>query len=311
MAAPTGIAAQLGVAAETTVGTRVTVSTFLPLISESIKRTETFTESAAIRANRLVMTSDEWNSGNVAITGDLSLELYTQSIRPLFKAMFGSESGTGPYTYRPTDLAGNSLTVQVGRPDTSGTVQPFTYGGMKVMSWEIACAAGEIATHAVTLHNCLVDETTGVGLAAASYATGLKSFKFSGASVLIAGTTVGSVSQMTINGDNMLEPKWFIASTQFSLEPRQVGLRKYGGAIQAEFESLTAYNRFINHTEAAIVANFTVPGASTSLQFTMNARFDGETPNVGGRGIVEQSLPFTCIASTSNDYSAIAVVYTT
>lgn len=310
MTVRSGVAAQFGCAIETTVGTRVTVTSFYPLVSESIKRTEAFTESDAIRAGRLVMTSDEWNSGNVTIAGDVGLELNTKTLRPILTAALGQETITstsgGIYTYTPADLFGTALTVQIGRPDVGGTVRPFTYGGCKVMSWEIGCAAGEIATLGLTLQSCLVDETTGVSLETASYTSGQKAFKFSGATLTIAGSTV-DVKQLTLSGDNALEARFFNGS-QYSKEPIQTGRRVYSGSVQAEFESLTAYNRFVNHTEAALVATFT--SGTDSLVITENVRFDGETPNVGGRGIVEQPLPFTAVASTSNDASAITVVYT-
>jgi hypothetical protein len=310
MSARSGIAAQFGCAIETTVGTRVTVTSFYPLVSESIKRSEAFTESEGIRAGRLVMTSDMWNSGNVTIAGDIALELNTKSIRPLLQAAFGTETATstggGIYTYTPGDLFGTALTVQIGRPGVDGTVRPFTYGGTKIMSWEIACAAGEIATLGLTVQNCLVDETTGVTLATASYTTSQKAFKFSGATLTIAGSTV-DVKQLTLSGDNALEGRLFNGS-QYSKEPIQTGLRVYGGSVQPEFTDLTLYNRFVNHTEAALVTTFT--SGTDTLVVTENVRFDGETPNVGGRGIVDQPLPFTAVASTSSDASAITAVYT-
>lgn len=307
MAARSGIASQFGVAAETTVGTAVTVSTFYPLVSESIKRDEAFTESDAIYAGKTVMTVDQQNSGNVTVSGDVGLELNTLSLRPLLKAMFGTEAGSGPYTYTPGDLYGNSLTIQIGRPGVDGTVRPFTYAGCKVASWEIACAAGEIATLGLTVMGTVVDETTGVALASASYTASQKAFKFSGATVTVAGSSV-PVKQLTISGDNSLEERRFLGS-QYTAEPIATGLRSYTGALQAEFTDLTLYNLYRNHTTAAIVASFV--NGSSSLVITMNARIDGETPNVGGRGILEQSLPFTCLATSGGaDSTAITAVFT-
>lgn len=308
MAARSGIAAQFGCAAETTVGTAVVVTSFYPLVSESIKRTEDFTESEAIYAGRNVLTFNQQNSGNVAVAGDIGLELNTLSLRPLLKAMFGTESGSGPYTYTPGDLHGNSLTIQIGRPGVDGTVRPFTYPGCKVASWEIACAAGEIATLGLTIMGSVVDGTTGVALATASYTSSQKAFKFSGATVTVAGTTV-PVKQLTISGDNALEERRFLGS-QFTAEPIQTGLRSYTGSLQAEFTDLTLYNLYKNNTETAIVATF-VKGAS-QLVITMNVRIDGETPNVGGKGIVEQPIPFTCLATAAGgaDSTAITAVFT-
>ena len=310
MAARSGISAQWGMAAEVTVGSRVTVTNFVPLVSESVKREETFTESEGIRAGRLVRTSDQWNSGLVTISGDVGLELNTKNLAPLLRQMFGQQDGTsGTFTFYPGDLHGDSFTMQFGKPDVGGTVRPFTYGGTKVLSWEIACAPGEIATLGLTVQTCLVDETTGVALATASYTTGQKAFKFSGATVTVAGSTM-DVKQMTISGDNALSVERNFLGSQYIKEPIQTGLRVYGGALQPEFESLTAYQRFIDHTEAAIVASF-VNGTDT-LTITMNARFDGETPSIGGRDVLEQPLPFTCVATAAGaDSTAIQAVYVT
>jgi hypothetical protein len=303
-----GLAAQLGFALESTVGTPVTVTSFLPLISESIQRNEAFTESQAIRANRRLLQSSDWNSGNVTVEGDIQLELYTTSIRPLLTAMMGTETGgTVTYSYSPADLFGDALTVQIGRPSTGGTVHPFTYAGMKVASWEIACAAGEIATMGLSFMGCLADEGTATTLATASYAAGLRPIKFSGANIVVAGGTIASVRNFTIAGDNALTDRRRLGS-QFSLEPIETGLRSYTGAINAEFESLTAYQRYLNKTEATLVASMAY--GTSVVNITANVRFDGQTPNVSGRDIVEQSLPFTVIAPGTLDSQGITIAYT-
>jgi hypothetical protein len=306
MSIRSGLAAQFGFAAETTVGTRVTVTSFLPIISESYKRNDPRLESDAIRVGRLVETSNEWAAGQISIGGDIALELNVKDMRPILTAMFGSETGASPYTYTPGDLYGQALTFQFGRPDVSGTVQPFTYAGNKIESWEIACAAGKIATLGLTGVSCLVDETTGVGLASASYTSGQKPFNFAGATLSIGGTTT-NVNQLTIGGNNGLETRFFNGSA-YTKEPIATKLREYKGALVAEFESLTNYNLFVNGTEGALVASFV--NGSSSLIITQNVRFDGETPNIGGRGITKLNLPYKAIASSAADSSAITAVYT-
>lgn len=304
----TGIATQFGLKLESAVGTVVTPDTFLPIISEDVKRAEAFTEQKAIRANRRVLTSNEWNSGNVTVAGPIQLELVTASLRPLLTLMFGAETGSGPYTYRPGDLFGKAATMQVGRPDVGGTVRPFTWGGVKINSWEIGCAAGEIATLGLDVQSCLVDEDTSVtALAATSYDSLLKPLKFSGASVTVASSAV-SVTDMKIKGDLKLGYKWFVGS-QFPKEPRQTDRALFTGELKAEFESLTAYNRYIAHTESALVMTFS--GAnSASLVITCRVRWDPMTPGVKGRDVVELAMPFTCVSNDANDYTAIQAVYT-
>lgn len=146
----TGMDAQIGYALEGTVGTPVTVTAFLPLVSESLMQERARLESAGIIAGRRVLASQQSNGGDITVTGSIEHELYNRGLGKLFTAMFGAvaTTGAGPFThtFTPGDLTGDALTIQVGRPAINGTTFPFTYTGMKVTTFEIACSAGEIAT---------------------------------------------------------------------------------------------------------------------------------------------------------------------
>jgi len=306
MATKTGIGAQWGFKAETTWGTAVVVDTFLPLISESIQRTEEFTESEAIIAGRRVLQSDYWNGGNITVEGNISTQLWDTDTRTLLTHMFGTESGAGtagnPYLYVPEDMDGLGMTIQIGRPGVGGTVHPFTYEGCKFSGWEIACSAGEMAT--LSLDVVGEAEATGTALASASYTASILPFKFSGTTVTVAGTDVGiNCTGITIACDNMLSTDRRFLGTQSIAQPLEMGLREYTGTIDLEFYDLTVYNNFVNRTEVAVVTTFT--RGSKTLTLTKNVRLDGVTPNVDGRGILTQSVPYKCIASGTADSSAI------
>jgi len=372
--ARTGMDAQIGYALESTVGTPVTVTAFLPLISETLMQDKTRLESAGIIAGRRVLTSDQWNGGNVTVSGSVQHELYNRGLGKLFTAMFGavSTTGSGPYThtFTPGDLTGDALTVQVGRPATNGTTYPFTYAGMKVSSWEIACSAGEIATLGLDLigqrefaYRTVTDGVTtsgstaissataafstddvgkpisgtgipsgatiasvtsataavlsanatasgtgvtftlGIALASASYPANIKPLKFNHAAVTIGGSSV-NVKSLSISGNNTLNSDRRFLGSQFISEPLEAGLREYSGTLDIEFTDLTQYTRFVAGTEAAMVASFT--SGTDSVTITTNVRIDGSTPQVGGAEILSQSLPFKCVAS-STDASAITV----
>jgi hypothetical protein len=149
--------------------------------------------------------------------------------------------------------------------------------------------------------------TFGAALASASYASGAAiPFHAAGATATIAGTAV-CVRQGTLAGDNMLD-RQYCSGTRLTDEPQQIDLRSYTGSLDLEFEDRTQYDRFLNGTEAAVVLTFAGPG-TTRLVLTYNARFDGETPKVGGRGRVAQPLGIKAIASTT-DASAITAVFT-
>ena len=372
----TGNDAQIGYALESTVGTPVTTTAFLPLISESLMQESGRLESAGIISGRRVLASQQWNGGDITVSGSVQHELYNRGLGKLFTAMFGdvTTTGAGPYThtFTPGDLTGDALTVQVGRPATNGTTYPFTYAGCKVQSWEIACAAGEIATLGLDLvgireidYRTVTDGVTtsgsasitsatasfnasdignpisgtgipsgttisavasataatlsanasatgtgvtftlGLALASASYPTGIKPLKFNHAAITIGGSSV-NVKSLTISGNNGLDDARRFLGNQRISEPLEAGLREYSGTVELEFTDLTQYRRYITGTEAALVAGFT--SGSDSVTITTNIRMDGSTPQVAGREILTQSLPFKCVASGADSTAITAVL---
>lgn len=308
MALKSGMAAQLGVKAETTWGTFVAPTRFYPLISESLTEEIDRLESEGIIAGQRVLRSEQWAAGNVDVGGDIQTELYQQGMGALLKACFGAvaTTGAGPYThtFTPGDLTDDHLSVQVGKPDVAGTVQPFSYYGMKVTDWELSIEAGGL----VMLTTSLVGKqlATSDSLATASYGTGAATpFTFKHATASVAGGAA-NVKKLTIKGSNGLDTDRRFIGSEYRVEPLEADLREYGGTVDLEFESLTQYNRFRNANEVALVSTISA-GASASLTTTMNVRFDGSTPEVDGRGIVQLSAPYKCIGTTT-DASAITAV---
>lgn len=303
MATPAGIGGQFGYATETTPGTGVTVTSFLPIRTAQIKQEIERLDSEGIRAGRLVTAA--WKAGSRTISGSIETDLWNVDVAPLFRHMFGASSttGTDPYfhTFTPSDLNGKSFTAQVGTPDIGGTVRAFTYAGCKINQWTLNAEVGSICTMSLDIVG--MTETTGVGLAAASYDSGLVPFCFTTASLTIAGTPVATVKSVELQGDNALTDRFRLGSAT-SKEYKENGFREYTGTVVTDFEDLTAYNRFVDGDEAALVLDF--DNGTDSLTITCNARFDGETPELSTE-LVELSLPFKCVSAT-NDQSAITAV---
>lgn len=304
MAPRTGLGGSFGIKSETTWGTAVTVDEWLPFVSENVQRDENHTISKAIRVSRFVMTSDQWNGGVIQVGGPIHLELHNKNIRTLLKAMFGTETGASPYTYSPADNANVGFTMQIGKPDASGTTNAFTYPGTKISSWELSVKVGEIV--GLTINVIAKSETTNTALASPSYPATMIPFKFTGATLSIAGSAVNTVREMSLSGDNKLSRRNFLG-TQTTAEPYSTDIYDYTGTVTTDFESMTAYNRFVTGTEAAMVMTFA--RGTSSVVITMNVKFNGRTPNVSDRGVLQQDLPYMCVAS-STDASAITVVYT-
>lgn len=308
MALKTGLNSQFGIGEEVTYGTGVTPTLFCPLVNEKVTQSIDRLESAGIIAGARVLRSQQWSAGNKMIAGSVGLELYDRTTAKLFKHMFGSvaTSGTGPYTHNvtPGDLTGKSLTMQLGKPNTTdGTVHPFTYAGVKIAKWQLACKAGEIAT--LGLDIIAQSETTATALASASYAASIAPLTFVGATFTIAGSAY-KVNNVILNGDNKLDDKRNFVGQQTIDEPLEAGLREYTFTLDSELVDLTAYTRFTAGTEAALQLVL-AKGAST-VTINCNIRTDGATPNIDGPGIIRQPLSGKCVASLSTDSSAINAV---
>ena len=300
-----GADAQIGWKSESTPGTAVVVDTFQPFVSENIKQNIEYLDTATISARKVLRLTKQ---GSKMVEGGFSMELPNQDVAVLMKHMFGgvSTTGAGPYvhTYTPDALEGDALTVQVGRPASTGTVHPFTYAGCKISEWTIAASVGQIATLDCSVVG--MTETTGTALASASYASDWEPFVFTEASLSITGSSVATVRDVTLSGNNAIERRVRLGSAT-SVQPLEIGLRSYTGTITTDFDDLTHYGLFTAGTETALVLTF--DNGTDDLEITCNIQFTGETPEVGGFDLLGQSLPFRCISSTS-DAAAITAVLT-
>lgn len=308
MALASGLAGQFGFVAETTWGTAVTVTRFVPLVDESVQTEIDRLESAGTISGQRIIRSQQWSAGLRRSEGDIGMEVYDRSIGLLLNHSLGSAttSGSNPFThtYTPGDLTGKGLTIQFGRPNRNGTVVPFTYAGCKVQSWEIAVAAGEIATYGVTV--VAKSESTAITLASASYATSITPMTFVNGSFTLGGSSL-CVRSASIAGENNLSTDRICVGQNTIDEPLEMDLREYTGEAEVEFYDLSLYNRFLLGTEAALQLVLNAPGSAT-LTINANVRTDGETPNLEGRDILTHTLSFKCIA-TNSDASALTMVY--
>ena len=307
MGIASGLESQWGFSAETTAGTRVTPATFLPYLSEGVKHTIDRNVSQGLRAGR--RTQSVWRAGRQMAKGPVNFELAPQGFTKLGKWMMGgiSTTGSGPYTHviTPLTLDDEYMSMQFNMPDESGTNRLKDIYGAQCVDWSIGLTVGELATCAVNL--TAMEVSYSQSLASASYPSGWNPFSYISGSLTIAGSAY-EPEEITITGNNGLAvDRHRIRSTngQWPVQAREAAFRQYGGTLNGDFFSLTAYNRFVSGTEAALVLTLS-DGASASLTITGNVRFDGDTPVVSGDAMLKQALPFV-FTSTTNDASAITL----
>lgn len=309
MAIRSGLNLQVGTAEESTYGTPVTVDRFFPVTGESLTNDVARDESEGIIPGQRVIKSEQWYAGKKAVSGDIPMEIETKGFGRWFKHMLGGVATSQPdaansptvykHTFTPGDLP-TSLTVQVGVPDTgTGTVRPFTYHGCVIGSWKIE-QTDKFAVLTVSLVG--EEEENSTALATASYAAGRRQFSWTSTTHTIDGSPV-SVSSWSCEGTNSLAEDRYFQGSQLRKRPEEQGLRAYTGSVDGEFESLTAYTRFVNGVEVPMVTTFTGPiiedAFAFELKVTANIRFDGKRPETNGREIVKQKLPYKVIDNST------------
>jgi hypothetical protein len=150
-----------------------------------------------------------------------------------------------------------------------------------------------------------VSITIGLALATATLPADIKPLKFNHGAITIGGSAV-NVKAATVSGDNGLaDDRRFLGDQNIS-EPLEADLRTYKGNLDVEWTDLTQWNRYIAGDEFDIDLAFT--SGADSVTITAHSRYDGGTPNIGGRGIVEQGLPYKVIGDGSDSDAITAVL---
>jgi hypothetical protein len=318
MAIRSGLAAQLGLSESSTFGVFQTPTRFLEFNEESLEYQIERVESPGLRAGNRVLRTDRYAPGQKRVEGSLTLEPATKGFGLVLKHALGATSITTPsgatnarlHSHTLGDIFGTSLTVQVGRPDVSGTVQPFTYLGCRVDTLSLSSSVDELLVAEVGLVG--QDETRSESLATATYPTtgsaaAYEQFYWTQGVISIAGSAVGVVTDFEIElNNNLKSDRYFLGGATMS-EPILAGMTEITGTVTVEFLNLTAYERFVNNTQVALTAKWTAATAIESSTFPYievnipKVRFDGPAnPQVGGPDVITHELPFKALFDGTN-----------
>ena len=306
MAIRSGLAAQIGIGVETTVGSAATPTRFYEFNDESIAQTIERIESEGLRTGNRVLRSDRYASGQIAIEGSFSMEMTAGNTAILFKHALGAVATAGSYVHTCTmsDPYGLGLTLEVGRPGNDGTVRAFTYAGCKINSLDLSVSVGELLSADFGVIGTTAEAIGSV--TAASYGSSLELLHFAGAAITVAGDAY-PCKDFSLSVNNGLTGDRFVLGSQVAQQPIASSLAEVTGSLTAEFVDATAYNRVVNATHAAIVATFTDSTANSITVTVPVARFDGDTPSVGGPDILDQSLTFKGLYNGTDSPVTIAV----
>jgi hypothetical protein len=318
MTLKTGLAAQFGIKAQADYDTPATVDRFYEFESESID-----TDVGIIRVPQLgggrFLRSDRRKAYIRGAKGSVSMVVMNKGFGLLLEHCIGQNTITGgsankTHTIIPeaNGLQGKALTVQVGRPDSAGTVQPFTFQGCKVTDWELKCAVDDALRLSATFDAKTV--VTGTALATLSLPATIEPFIFTEGALTINGSTT-FVKGASIKGSNgLFTDRRGLTNTK--KEPLAVGSAGITGSLECEFESLTNYAAWVAGTVVAnLVLTFTsatiIPttAAPYSLTITIPAiAYNGKNPAVGGPDVVMQPLEFEALNNGTDPVITVAIV---
>jgi len=300
---------QFATAVETVYGTPVTPNRFHEFLAgESLGRANTILNSSGLRpglnarlGSRRVLTA---RSGS----GSVSFEVPATTFGRFFEHMLGGtgdvdqQESTAAYlhTYTPGELVGKSLTVQKGVEKIDGTVQPFTFHGVKILKWGFTISKNGLCILTLDLDSEDVDDSTSI--ASASYPT-LSLFHFAQATLSKGGVAVANVTDFTIEGTNPMDTeRFYLGSAGLKAEPLPNDYRTVSGSIAADFADLTTfYDAFEADTslelelqfQGALIASGTSEDYYQQLTITAHdIRLTGETPKVSGPAAAVQNVPF-------------------
>lgn len=314
---------QAGAKNETTYGTGVVVDHFYEFNSESVKLDMARVQSTGLRSGTRVARSDRFVPSRKGAAGAFTFDVPTKGFGFWLVHMLGTVATTGPtdsnYTHTGTvgSLLGDSFTFQLNRPfSPAGTNQAFTYVGGKLASWDLSCDVD--GTLMATLNMDFTDESTATALATAVYPTSASIFSWVGGAITLGGAAA-EIRNFKLSGNNGLNTdRRYLRNSTLKKEPLETQMREYAWSATMDFVDLVQYNRFrdalASNTLAQIVATFNGPffHAGTTLPSVVitipAARFDGETPTIGGPN--ELSINISGVALDNGTNSPVTIAFT-
>ena len=328
---PSGLGGSLGFAAETTVGTFATPSRWVFFEKENMQLKKVLATSAALNSGLYQFGSRRVLTGT-GIDGTIDMELQDRQLGLLLQNMIGSTpvvtaAGTGAWkqVHNPGTTAGTALSVQVGRPDVTGTVNAFSYAGVKITDWTIDLSEGQIGKLSMNVDG--ISQSTATTYTAPSFiqsnplhfaqgtlSVGGTASTTSGVTSITGATTtsgasyVAAVKQIQIKSTTPVNASRHTLGSLLKKEQLPNAMRVISGTIDLEFANLTdLYQYQVAATETSFPLELKLVGgaiASSGSNATLDivipqAFMDTVGINVEGPDTLHQKVAFTALSDSS------------
>ncbi len=321
-----GLGASLGVAQEASgsYGVFVAPTVWPEFLDESFKWVPKVVQGKGIsgtltplKSRRVVVSS--------TVKGGVKMYAQSKGMGKFLKQLFGSATitqggTTAAWTQVHTvgDVTGQSLSIQVNRPDTSKADHPYSYSGLKITDGKITANMDEIVEFDFTMVG-QKQSTTPTLTAPAPVPTDVFTFT---QGVVVAGalgseTEVLSVSKADIDFKRpMDEARITMGGNGLILEPIQNNFIDVGGTLDTEFLNATDWETaFETQAPLSLIMTFTgsqiAAGYNEELKVAIpNIYFEGDGPSVGGPEIIKPSYKFKATDDGTNGLITVTYVST-
>jgi hypothetical protein len=297
-----GFRGQIGFGEEATYGTPATIAKFMELKSESLKRAIAEYVSPGLRVTPNQLKTQRYQTKE-DIGGDVVMDAYLAGQGMLWKHALGAvasvQQGAGPaylHTFTCTDDLPIGLTAEIERD-----ARAFKYSGLKIASLRIR--QGEDGALELTWGFKGKSEALAASPTVATYATSNKLFGVGLTVLLTIGGVTYQPSNFEVNLANALDDKRYgFNKNRYALP--FIG-REVTGTVSTDFDDQAVYDMFTGGVSAALVMKYTgaIIATTYSEELTITLPvvvFNGETPNIKGKGDIPLVLPFRALADGAN-----------
>lgn len=326
MAIGSGLGGSVGIGLESNYGIYVPATRWFPFEDEKFDVERKFSEAKAIIAGSLVKQAAQTVLLTQMVKGSMKMPVVNSGMGLLLEAVLGSMtapviSGTGPaYTSTGslTSTVGKSFSVQVGRPQTNGTITPFSYLGCKATSLDLSIEAGNVADISTEWVGQQMNETE--SLVAPVFGTPDPIvFSFQGstlsAGVIGSESVMGNVRKASIKVARKLdEARFYLGGNGLLAEPIEDDFVDITGDLTVDFTNTTDWDAYVNSAEqVSIILNLVGQQISAGVFYGLKiaipvSQIEGGDPNISGPKIVERAVKFTGL--NDNVHAPITVTYT-
>ncbi len=324
--AGSGLSGSIGFGAETSYGVYAPATRWVPWEEEKFAVERKFSQAKGIVGGSLVQQAQQVVLLTQMVKGSLKFPVVNSGMGLLLKSIMGAATGpvqqgtTAAYasTFTIAPTVGDSLSVQIGRPQTSGIITPFNYLGCKATSIEITLESGAVAECAMDFVGQQMTEAD--TLVTPVYGTPNPIvFSFQG-STLSAGaigseTAMGNVRKANIKIERKLdEERFYIGGNGLLDEPIEDDFLAITGDLTVDFTDTTDWDAYVNAGEQiSIILNLVGQQIATGYNFGLKlavpvAQIEGSDPNMSGPKIVERQVKFEGL--NDNVHQPLTITYT-